>query len=1016
MMSLTTMSPSAWRYYVEEIAQGREDYFAKGAERSGQFVGRGAEVLGVHGAEADALSLERLFGHGTDPRGGAPLGRSFDPDNERAVAGFALTFSPPKSVSVLWALADQPTSDHVLAAHEAAVTAAFAFVDDHASFTRRGHNGVLQVDTDGLIAAGFVHRTSRAADPQLHTHLLVANKVRAEDGKWLSIDGRELFETQKAAGMLYRAALRAELVERLGVEWTPVDNNGVAEIEGVPQVLIEHWSARRHELKALGDELIASREVELGRSLSPNERTECFQIAAYRTRTPKVDADTPTEQLRGRWHAEAEAWGLAPERWAADVVRRPPRTTERSAEELAREVIGRLEDRSATWGRADVVEEVSRLATGADAEATRQLTELLTDRVLADAEVVSLTGPLPAEVPESLRRRDGMAAVERHGAARYSTQATLRREAAILEGVAAGRDAAVGIVPALVVDRVVATSSLGEDQREAVRGLLSGGERVALLVGPAGAGKSRSLDVARAGWEAAGYEPIGLAPSAMAAKVLHDEAGVGSETLAKFLHEAKRATSPPVLSRRSVVILDETGMARTDDLAKLLEMVEAANAKLVLVGDPHQLGAVGPGGIFRTLVADHGAHELETVRRFHHAWEAAASLRLRVRDPAILAAYERHDRIANGSREQMLDAAFRAWREAHDAGSQLLLMAGDNATAEELARRCRAELVARDEVDRDGVRIATGTASYGDEIVTLHNDRRLQTSTGEFVRNGARWQVVGAMSNGVMRVRSLDDNGRVTLPAEYVREHVALGYALTVHKAQGQTVDNAIVLVDEKMSAGQLYVAMSRGREDNRAFVIISDDAPEDHVRKPSLDATELLARIMGREELGPSAHDVMRRNLSRFDDLALLTDLYEEARERVARSIGPDRGKEIAALQRARRRARSGTRAPCSRRRDPAQRRATSKSRSADARSRARADPCAPARSARQRVPAAQLPRVVAGERGALRCGSRRAERAARPRSGPPSPRRSGASRWRADGASCRASPTRHLASRPRG
>src|SRR3984957_17444551 len=131
-----------------------------------------------------------------------------------------------------------------------------AFVEDHAAFTRRGHNGVLQVDTEGLLAASFVHRTSRAADPQLHTHVLVANKVRAEDGAWLALDGRELFATQKATGMLYKAALRAELSQRLGVSWTAVDDNGVAEIEGVPQTLVEHWSARRQQMKALGDELI----------------------------------------------------------------------------------------------------------------------------------------------------------------------------------------------------------------------------------------------------------------------------------------------------------------------------------------------------------------------------------------------------------------------------------------------------------------------------------------------------------------------------------------------------------------------------------------------------------------------------------------------------------------------------------------------------------------------------------------------------------------------------------------
>jgi conjugative relaxase-like TrwC/TraI family protein len=589
MMSLTPMAPSAWRYYVEEIAQGREDYYARSAERPGRFVGRGAESLGVSGREADAVALERLFGHGTDPRDGAPLGRSFDPDNSRAVAGFALTFSPPKSVSALWAVAGQETSDQVLAAHEAAVASAFAFVDDHASYTRRGHNGVLQVDTDGLVAAGFVHRTSRAADPQLHTHL-VANKVRAADDKWLSLDGRELFETQKAAGMLYKAALRAELSTRLGVAWRPVDENGVAEVVGVPQVLIEQWSARRHELKAVGDELIASREVELGRSLSPNERTECFQIAAYRTRTPKVDADTPTAELREHWRVEAEAWGLGPDRWLGNVTGHPPRPTDLPAEEVVAEVIARLEERTATWGRSEVVEEVSRLVSATNAEEVRERAEVLAERVLADAEVVSLAGPLPAEVPASLRRRDGMAAVERHGAVRFTTRTTLRREAAILEGVDAGRDAHAAVVGASIVDRVLADSPLGEDQRDAVRGLVEGGERVALLVGPAGTGKSRALDAARRAWQAAGYDPIGLAPSAMAAKVLSEESGVRSETLAKFLFEHERGTMPLILDRHSVVILDEAGMARTDDLAKLLAAVEQADAKLVLVGDPHQHG------------------------------------------------------------------------------------------------------------------------------------------------------------------------------------------------------------------------------------------------------------------------------------------------------------------------------------------------------------------------------------------------------------------------------------------
>ena len=235
MMSLTKLGPSGWRYFAEEIATGREDYFARSAEHPGRYLGRGAEAIGLAGAEVDALGLERLIGHGTDPRDGHGLGRSYSPDNDNVVAGFGLTFSPPKSVSVLWGTGGEELRTAVVAAHERALASTLSFLQDHAAFTRRGAGGVFQVDTEGFVAASFLHRTSRAADPQLHTHVLLANKVRAEDGRWLSLDGRELYEHQKAAGMLYRVALRAELTASLGVSWTPVDENGIAEIQGVPE-------------------------------------------------------------------------------------------------------------------------------------------------------------------------------------------------------------------------------------------------------------------------------------------------------------------------------------------------------------------------------------------------------------------------------------------------------------------------------------------------------------------------------------------------------------------------------------------------------------------------------------------------------------------------------------------------------------------------------------------------------------------------------------------------------------
>ncbi len=897
-MSLTKLSPSGWRYFAEEIATGREDYFARSAQHPGRYLGRGAEAMGLAGAEVDALGLERLIGHGADPRDGAAMGRGFSPDNDNVVAGYGLTFSPPKSVSVLWGTGEDELRNAVVAGHERAIASTLDFLQEHAAFTRRGAGGVFQVDTEGFVAASFLHRTSRAADPQLHTHVLVANKVLAEDGRWLSLDGRELYEHQKGAGMLYRSALRAELTASLKVAWTPVDENGIAEIEGVPKALIETWSTRRHEVESLGSELVARREAELGRELSGGERARCLQLAAYRSRAPKLDAETPTEVLVARWRAEAASWGQAPERWLPRVVGQVRTSTPEDREAVVQVAIARLEETRATWGRSDVTEVLTTLLTGTNADVLRARVEDAADEVLADHRVCSLAAALPAEPPEEMRRRDGMSAIERHGATRFTTEATLLREARVLYAVAKGRDAGVGLVPERTVHMALSGSMLGADQQRAVRELLGGGEQVALLVGPAGTGKSRALGAAREAFEAAGYRPIGLAPSAIAARVLSDEAGLNSDTLARFLLDVENGRRS--LGHRDVIVLDEATMTRTDDLDRLVTHTARVGCKVVLVGDPHQLGAVGPGGLFATLVDSRGASELETVRRFANAWEAQASLRLRARDVSVLAEYASHGRIVGGREEQMRAEAFELWRRAREERRSVLVMAGDNATVDALARRCREDLVALGEVEREGARIANGKAGVGDEIVTLKNDRMLRWAPGEFVRNGERWRVVDRELSGALTVEGIEGCGRVTLPPGYVAEHVVLGYALTVHKAQGSTVDWGIVLVDEQMTTQQLYVAMSRGREMNTALVVEQRCDPGVDILWGSrrLTPVELLANVMRRDGAGRSAHDLARENLAHMEDIGLLGHLLTEARRDLDERAGPDRNEEIVALQ----------------------------------------------------------------------------------------------------------------------
>ncbi|HTV10347.1 MAG TPA: MobF family relaxase [Acidimicrobiales bacterium] len=848
MMGLAKMDPQGWRYYAEEIGLGREDYFAGHGEEQGRWAGRGAEALGLVGTVSPD-QMERLFGHGRHPVADKALGRRFA--NERqggaeGVAGYALSFSPPKSISLLWALADGSVSDEVRAAHDAAVAEALEFLQDHAAFTRRGKGGAVQAATDGYLAAAFVHRTSRALDPQLHTHVLVSAKVRASaDGHWLSLDGRELFEVQKAAGLLYKAGLRAELTRRLGVAWTGVDRGGAAEVACVPAGLIERFSRRRAEVEAAAAQLVSQKETALGRSLGATERAAAYQLAAYQSRAPKVTGGETTGELRARWRREASDAGYAPERWlpwALDPSRPdgPPRygraaPPPSSTAGFVAEVLETLEARQSTWGRADAVEVLAVRAAPLlrSAQAVRRTVDAASDELLADSQVVRLGAEADVAVPTA-----------RNGAVRYTTERLLRAEQAVLGAAEAGRGAGVSVVDSTAVEAAIARSGLGDDQAEAVRRLCQGGERISVMVGPAGSGKSKSLSAAGAAWESARVPVRGLAPSAVAAGVLAEQAGIASETLAKFLLDASLGRGWP--RPGEVMVCDEASMVPTRDLALLVALVEQAKAKLVLVGDHLQLGAVGAGGLFRLLVADAKTAELGTVRRFSDRWEAGASLRLRDRDATVLDEYLEHGRVVGGGRAEAMEAAHRAWLGARAEGRSVVVMAPDHATVDQLALRARATRVVAGEVEEAAVAAGSQLVGMGDEVVTTMNDRRLVTSSGAWVRNGDRWQVLTRRPDDSLLLSSLDGRGKVSVPGRYVKDSVALAYAVTVHKGQGLTTDRAILLVDGATTAEHLYVGMTRGREHNLACAVC-EPFDDGHRHYPAPNAREVLATALRR-------------------------------------------------------------------------------------------------------------------------------------------------------------------------
>ncbi len=236
MLRITKMAPEGWAYYAREVAVGLDDYYGGHGEEPGWWTGRGAAAAGVDG-RVEVEQLARLFGQGCHPDSGEALGRGWDHHDTDVVAGYSVSLSAPKSVSLLWGLGDRRLSQEVRAAHDAAVAATVAYLESHAAFSRAGKGGVFQLDSDGLLIAAYVHRTSRTLDPQLHTHLLVSAKVRRSDGAWRALDGRDLFAQQKAASGIYQAALRAELATRLGVEWQVPSVHGHADVLGVPDEL-----------------------------------------------------------------------------------------------------------------------------------------------------------------------------------------------------------------------------------------------------------------------------------------------------------------------------------------------------------------------------------------------------------------------------------------------------------------------------------------------------------------------------------------------------------------------------------------------------------------------------------------------------------------------------------------------------------------------------------------------------------------------------------------------------------
>lgn len=954
-VSMRVMSAGdGYKYLLKSVAAGDGDrslstpltrYYAEAGSPPGFWLGSEIAAFGkgslAAGSQVSEQQLQLLVGMGRDPLTGTPLGRAYqqfatvaerveeragrlgpslgpayraevvaqikseekERGTRRAVAGFDYTFSVPKSVSALWAVADAGTQSLIADAHHAAVAELVGLVEVEVAATRVGATGpegaVAQVDVMGVAATAFDHYDSRSHDPQLHTHVVISNKVKTvQDGKWRTLDGRPMHRAVVAVSEMYNAVLADHLTRTLGLGWETRgrgrDRNPAWQITGVPDGLVGEFSTRSRFIEEEKNRLIDAYVARHGRQPSAKTVLKLRAQATLATRPEKNVrslADLTAEWRQRATHVlaqDATTWARA--LTGGEVL---PATVR--ADDVPLDVIGQVGEavtsvvgeKRSTWTRWNPHAEASRQLMGLRFASTMDRTAI-TGMVVDAAEQASirLTPPELAVSPAQFRRPDGSSRFRPYASTVFSSDNLLAAEGRLLERAA---KTSASTVPLETIEAVTgkpdkAGRLLVEDQAAALTAIALSGRVVDVLVGPAGAGKTTAMNALRRAWETEHGEGsvVGLAPSAVAAQVLAEDLGIATENTAKWLHT--HHTTGATFTSGQLVIIDEASLAGTFTLDQITEQAEQQDAKVLMVGDWAQLQSVDAGGAFAMLVAARDdAPELTDVHRFTHSWEKTASLDLRHGHATAIDRLIDHGRVHGAEEEQAMDAAYTAWRTDQAAGKASILVAETQQSVTALNQRARADRIIDGTVNPEReLPLHDGTAvCEGDLVITRRNDRRLRSGRS-WVRNGDRWTVTKLRDDGSVTIRPVSRRfgGSIVLPAAYVAEHVDLGYAVTAHRAQGVTTDTSHVVVTSTTTRENLYVAMTRGREANHAYVAI-DRPDDDHAQahpgdNPDATARSVLLGVLQHIGAEPSAHQAITAEQDRWGSISQLAAEYE--------------------------------------------------------------------------------------------------------------------------------------------
>ena len=810
----TLKGAAAGGYYVEQLGR----YYLDAGEPAGRWLGRQAEALGLVGDAAPDDFLALMAGR--EPATGEQLGRLY---GDRSARGYDVTMSAPKSVSVLWAVGDADVKAQIETALDTAARTVMGFIEGQAHTRILPAPGapVTVVDTQGIAACLFRQHTSRSLDPQLHVHGVVIAKVQDPHDRWKALDARMVKRDQRCLSAVFHAALRSELTWRLGVAWDqPV--NGIAEMAGVTPGVLAAFSSRTAQVEERTQVKLDRFRAQLGRDPTATERWRLEREAVVDSRPTKPHAGAADDH-HARWRDELTSLGIEPPELQDALVRQIEPRLELSG--IARRAIANialdaLQAEQSAWRRNDIVRELCR-AWPTDVAAHPDQLPLVLGH-MADQLIASRNIELAPRVPEIVPRRvsDRRPITESTLDRQLTTAQVLREEEAVIDW-ARCRWARAGLPATLEAGPLDRAQHL-------VASEVAGTAELAIVVGPAGAGKTAALRPAVERLIAQRRSVFVTAPSATAAAIVRNATDAPGDTIAKLLHEHARAGGPGAgyeLPAGTTLIVDEAGMIPTPDLVCLARLADHQHWRVVLIGDPQQLAPVGRGGMFRYLANIGPTLELERIHRFREPWERDASLRLRRGESEVISLYDRHDRIHPAlTRIDAYRAAIDRWDEARDQGS-VIMVASSNATAAVLNTHAQRRRIDLGELDPTAGAVRTGAGEHlleGDRIVTRHNDRDVLTDHGVAVRNRSTWTVTDVWRDGSLDATGPD--GRIHLPADYVHDAVELGYAQTVHGAQGATVDRSILVLDGPADGRTIYVGLTRGALSNDAIVVTDAD------------------------------------------------------------------------------------------------------------------------------------------------------------------------------------------------